>query len=157
MAKEPVRVSQNAFAGHFDVSAALEKAKEFVAVLGEAVIIHAADADGEDILFAEAPSVAAQVAAKIKLRQFAGDAAAGGLRGGHLELDFACDHRGRRGFVPQEARHRTKVSSGANHKQRLDVVVDDPALPGSLYGVERDAFADARATAAQQIFVELVA
>src|SRR5450759_3722517 len=50
VAEEPVRVSQNSFAGHFDVSAALEKAKELVAVLGEAVIIHAADADGEDIL-----------------------------------------------------------------------------------------------------------
>src|ERR1039458_4824197 len=120
MAKEPVSVSQNASAGHLDVSAALEKAKEFVAVLGEAVIIHAADADGEDILLAEAPSIAAQVAAKIKFGQFAGDAGVGRLRGGHLELDFAGDHRRRGGFVPQEAGHRTEVSSGANHKSRLD-------------------------------------
>src|ERR1035437_7690426 len=89
VAKEPVSVSQNSFAGHFDVSASLEKTEEFITVLGEAAIIYAADADGEDILFAEAPSVAAQVAAKIKLRQFAGDAGAGRLHGGHLEFDFA--------------------------------------------------------------------
>ena len=112
------------------------------------MIIHAADADGQDILFAETPSVAAQVAAKVELREFAGDAAAGRLRSRHLELDLACDYRGRGGFVPEEARYRTKVSTRANHESRLDFVIDKPAVPGSFDRIEGQALTDTGPTAA---------
>ena len=121
------------------------------------MIIDAPDSDGQDILFAEDPSVAAQVAAKVKFRQFAGDAAASRLCCRHLELYFARHDRGRGGLIPEEARHRTKVSTGADHKSCLDLAIDEPAVPAPLYRVERHAFPDASPTTAQKIFVKLTA
>src|ERR1035437_8294801 len=99
MPKVPVRVSQNTLAGHIDISASLEIAKELTAMLREAVIIHATESHGQDILFAETPSVAAHVATKVKFRQFAGNAAASRVRCGHLHFYFARDDRRLGGFV----------------------------------------------------------
>ena len=107
------------------------------------------------VAFAESSVVG--VKAKIKLRQFAGDAGAGGLCGGHLELDFAAtDRLGEEALLPRKRDTGQKCPPAPTTSRALmSPLTIQPSPVRSMES--KGTPSRMRATTPRQIFVKLAA
>ena len=125
-------------------------------MLGELVIVFAAESDIEIFSFAEHPAVALQVGAEVELRFVAFCRAITFLRFGHLEFDFLCrDYDFAVAKLGAELTgDRAEVSTRADYESRFDIAVGEPAAGAGFERFELSRFRDKCAGPFEQIRVE---
>src|SRR6185436_13640215 len=125
-------------------------------VLGQPVAVLAAQADVEIACLGNAPAVALEVGAEIKLRRVLLDAAVAALAVAEGKFRFLRDDNG----LPllscraQHARYRAEMPAGADHEWSPDAVVYEPGAVFAGDTAHGLAKGEARPRALQQVMVE---
>src|SRR5215467_6378575 len=101
-------------------------------MLRQSARIHSSEPDIQEVLLAEAPTIALHVGTEVKFGGIPSNAALLELLRVHFELSFLSDHSIFEGFSgSREPRHRAEVASRAHQHASLNILIGDPSLSRS--------------------------